>query len=285
MGGSCGNSDSVKGMNTERVANRNQKGSRMSLFRALCIAFSIYSKIPVPQFEWKDKDMRYQLIFFPWVGAVIGVLLSLWGMVSQSFAVGTVAYALVGAAIPLLVTGGFHVDGFMDTMDAIHSYKTREEKLDILKDPHVGAFAVIMLVLYGLLYIAAFSEMDVEVLYVFASGFFLSRTLSGIAMVSFPAAKKEGMLYAFVSAMQGSERRTVRIVLLLELALCGGFMLWRNLILGGCLLAAALLVFWYYWYRTKKEFGGVTGDTAGCFVTVAEGAMAVIAAVYSGIIG
>ena len=39
----------------------------------------------------------------------------------------------------------FHIDGFMDTMDAFHSYKPREEKLTILKDSHMGAFAVIML--------------------------------------------------------------------------------------------------------------------------------------------
>ena len=45
----------------------------------------------------------------------------------------------------MAVTGGFHIDGFMDTMDAFHSYKPREEKLAILKDSHIGAFAVIML--------------------------------------------------------------------------------------------------------------------------------------------
>ena len=45
----------------------------MTALKALCIAFSIYSKIPVPIFDWKEKEMKYQLIFFPWVGAVIGL--------------------------------------------------------------------------------------------------------------------------------------------------------------------------------------------------------------------
>lgn len=253
----------------------------MSLIKAFCIAFSIYSKIPVPQFAWKEKDMRYHLIFFPWVGAVIGVLLYLWSVLCDIFAVGTIAYVLIGVAIPLFITGGFHVDGFMDTMDAFHSYKSKEEKLEILKDPHIGAFAVIMLGVYGLIYTAAFSEINAEVLGVFAAGFFLSRTLSGIAITFFPTAKRNGMLYTFASTVQGGRTKVVPIVLLIQLVLCGAFMLWQNVILGGCLLAAALLAFWYYWYRTKKELGGITGDTAGYFVTMAEGVMAVVAAIYS----
>ena len=45
----------------------------MSVIKSFFIAFSIYSKIPVPQFAWKEEDMRYTLCFFPWVGAVIGL--------------------------------------------------------------------------------------------------------------------------------------------------------------------------------------------------------------------
>lgn len=253
----------------------------MSFIKAFCIAFSIYSKIPVPQFEWKEKEMRYHLIFFPWVGAVIGVLLYLWGILCEYLAVGTIAYVLIGVAIPLLITGGFHMDGFMDTMDAFHSYKSKEEKLEILKDSHIGAFAVIMVAVYGLIYTAAFSEIDASVLGVFAAGFFLSRTLSGIAITSFPSAKKSGMLYTFASSVQETGTHGVSIVLWIQFALCGTFMLWQNLVLGGCLLLVALLTFWYYWYRTRKEFGGITGDTAGYFVTLTEGVMAVTAAVYS----
>ena len=50
----------------------------MRIIKSFFIAFSMYSKIPMPQFAWKDEDMRYALCFFPWVGAVIGVLWYLW---------------------------------------------------------------------------------------------------------------------------------------------------------------------------------------------------------------
>ena len=117
----------------------------MTVIKSFFIAFSLYSSIPVPQFTWKEEDMKYVLCFFPWVGAVIGALVYLWGRFCNHCAVGTLCYSLIGTAIPLIITGGFHVDGFMDTMDAFHSYQPRERKLEILKDSHIGAFSVIML--------------------------------------------------------------------------------------------------------------------------------------------
>ena len=102
------------------------------MFRSFLLAFSMYSKIPVPQFAWKEEDMQYMLCFFPWIGAVIGGILFLWNELCGRFAVGGLCRALIGAAVPLAITGGFHVDGFMDTMDAFCSYSPRERKLEIL---------------------------------------------------------------------------------------------------------------------------------------------------------
>ena len=130
----------------------------MRILKSLCITFSIYSKIPVPQFAWKEEDMKYIFCFFPWIGAIIGAALYFWGTFCKAYEIDVLPYSFICAAIPLIITGGFHVDGFMDTMDAFHSYQPRERKLEILKDSHIGAFAVIMLILYGLIYISAYAE-------------------------------------------------------------------------------------------------------------------------------
>lgn len=249
----------------------------MRIVKAMIIAFSMYSKIPMPQFEWKDEDMKYMLCFFPWIGAVIGGCIYLWGMICEKYEISLLCYTLIGTAIPLLITGGFHADGFMDTMDAFCSYQLREKKLEILKDSHIGAFAVIGLIVYGLLYMAAFSEIqDKNLLQIVCAGFFLSRCLSGISVVSFPSAKKEGLLYSFASK---AGKNTVKIVLCLQGALSVLFMLWRSLTGGMIVAAAALGVFVYYGYRSKKELGGITGDTAGYFVLLCECGMLAAAAV------
>ena len=134
----------------------------MNLFKkigkSIAIAFSMYSKIPMVQFEWKEEDMRYSMCFFPLVGIVIGLLSWCWWLFCQQFGIGKMCFAFVGLAIILLVTGGIHMDGYMDTMDALHSYGSREKKLEILKDSHIGAFAVIMTVLYVLIAAGAYSE-------------------------------------------------------------------------------------------------------------------------------
>ena len=249
----------------------------MHILKSFVIAFSIYSKIPVPQFEWKEKDMKYMLCFFPWIGAVIGLCLHLWHYVSGLVEIGSICYTAIGAAIPLIITGGFHVDGFMDTMDAFHSYQSREKKLEILKDPHIGAFSVIMILTYGLVYLGAFSEVTEDTIFKIVCGsFFLSRCLSGISVVTFPSAKKDGMLYVFAS---NSHKNIVKWILYLQSTACIGFMLYQSLSAGITVTVTAFFVFAYYYYRTRKEFGGITGDTAGYFVVLCEGCMMVAAAI------
>ena len=248
----------------------------MSILKSFIIAFSIYSKIPVPQFEWKEEDMKYMLCFFPWIGAVIGGCVYLWIYLCDLFDVGAICRTLIGAAMPFMITGGFHADGFMDTMDAFHSYQPREKKLEILKDSHLGAFAVIMFALYGMVYMGAFSEVaDKSLLRTVCGGFFLSRCLSGIGVVSFVPAKKDGMLCLFADS---SQKTAVKWSLYLQGIVCICFMLWQSLY-AVAVVAAALLAFAYYYDRTKRELGGITGDTAGYFVLICEAGMMIAAAV------
>ena len=169
------------------------------------------------------------------------------------------------------------MDGFMDTMDAFHSYQPKEKKLEILKDSHIGAFSVIMLALYGLIYLGAFSEIGLESgLWIVCAGFVLSRVLSGIAVVTFRSAKSDGLLYLFASRAQ---KRIVKASLYVQGILCIAFMLWQSLLPGGAAVLAALLIFAYYHHRTKKELGGITGDTAGWFVLLCEEVVMVVVAV------
>ena len=78
------------------------------------------------------------------------------------------------------------MDGFLDTCDAIHSWKGPEERLRILKDPHVGAFAVIGGLLYFLLAAGIWSEADIASALPLSLGFVLSRALSALAALLFP---------------------------------------------------------------------------------------------------
>lgn len=248
----------------------------MRIIKAFFIAFSIYSNIPVPQFAWKEEDMKYMLCFFPWVGAAIGICFYCWNRLCEMLGIGELCRVAAGMAIPLLLTGGFHVDGFLDTMDAFHSYQPREKKLQILKDSHIGAFAVIMLAAYGLVCLAALSEVKSGApLQILCMGFFLARCLSGIGAVSFPLARKDGMLAQFADS---SQKKTVACLLWLQCALCVGGMLACSFAAGVLAAAAAFGIFAYYGARCHRELGGITGDTAGYFVLLCELGIAAAAA-------
>ena len=193
----------------------------------------MYSKIPMPQFKWNDDDMKYMLVFFPWIGAVIGLLLMLWRYIYSHFGVADICYVCIGALIPIAVTGGFHIDGFMDTMDAFHSYKPREEKLAILKDSHIGAFAVIMLAAYGLLFMGAFSQiMDDKAFIVFCAGIFQLKVLKRNSGCVILIGKKRWTViyvcrYCTQNDRQGSTIHPACIVygcfIYCVTALCGGY--------------------------------------------------------------
>ena len=254
----------------------------MQVIKSFFIAVSIYSQIPVPRFEWKEDDMKYVFCFFPWIGALIGGCIYFWNDLCSIYHIGDLCRTAVGIAIPIFITGGFHVDGFMDTMDAIHSYNPKERKLEILKDSHIGAFAVIMLAAYGLVLFGAFSEIKSDALYkIVCCVFFLSRCLCGISAVSFPLAKKEGMLYTFADS---SHKKIVKGSLFLQGVICIGLMCFWSVLAGLAVAVAAVLTLVYYFYRSRKEFGGITGDTAGFFVLLCEGGIVVVAAFIDGFI-
>ena len=250
----------------------------MWLLNAMIIAIAMYSKIPMPRVDWNEKNMRYAMCFFPLVGVIIGVLEIVAGnLITIWKGEGTFFYAVVLTLIPVFITGGIHLDGFADTMDAKSSYGDREKKLEILKDPHTGSFAIISLCCYFLLCVGIFSEMRTERLFAAALVFVFSRSLSGISVVSFQAAKNSGLLRTF---QDGAQKRNVRIVLIFWLfATVVGFFLTAGLC-GVAAAAVGLAVFFYYYQFSRKQFGGITGDLAGYFLQLCELFMLAVLALF-----
>ena len=90
-------------------------------------------------------------VFSQWWERVAGGLQLLIGYLLLKYtSCGNLFFAIAMALIPVIVSGGIHLDGFADTVDALSSYGDREKKLEILKDPNTGAFAVIGLCVYFL---------------------------------------------------------------------------------------------------------------------------------------
>ena len=229
----------------------------MRLMDAFVIAFSTYSRIPMPSAAWSEENRRYAMCFFPLVGAAVGLLLWGWLALCDALGVGSILRGAAGALIPLLVTGGIHMDGLMDVSDAIASWQTQERRLEILKDSHTGVFAVMACAGVLLLTAGLLSEADAVAGRLLAPCFVFSRAMSATALTVMKSARPGGMLDGFARA---AHRRACIV-------------LW--LVLGGpvqavaCLLAAGLCALGFA-RMAQRQFGGITGDLAGWLVQVTE---------------
>jgi adenosylcobinamide-GDP ribazoletransferase len=159
----------------------------------------------------------------------------------------------------------------MDTMDALHSWQPKERRLEILKDPHTGAFAVISFGIYLVALLAIWSEITEKQIPVLAVSFVLSRTLSGLSVTTFPCAKDSGLAATFSTH---ADKKRARWILAAEAAAAAAAMLVLNPLYGSLAVAAALCVFGGYYQMSKQHFGGITGDLAGWFLVLAELCMA-----------
>lgn len=246
----------------------------MNLIRSFFIAFAMYSKIPMPRTDWTKEAMKYAMCFFPLIGGVIGAVLALWAYAgSRLLGWDSFLFTAVCVLIPVVITGGIHLDGLLDTADALSSYKPMEQKLEILKDSHAGAFAIIVGICYFIADLGVYSELTWRAVPVLALSFMLSRAFSGLAVVTFKMAKNTGLAATF-SDMAAKEKVKVTMILYIIAVTC--IMIVMDPILGIAAFLAAILSFAGYRHMAYTKFGGVTGDLAGFFLQICELLMAAV---------
>ncbi|MCQ2521612.1 MAG: adenosylcobinamide-GDP ribazoletransferase [Lachnospiraceae bacterium] len=256
----------------------------MKIIRNMIVALSMYSRIPMPVFSWKEDDTKYALGFIGLVGVIIGAMEYGVYILGEYFALPLFVRTLLWATIPLVVTGGFHVDGFMDVQDALNSYKPKEEKLKILKDPHVGAFAIISLVVYGCFYFAGtyllLEAGNRRLLLVVCLGFACMRAVGAFLGVVLRHAKQEGLLHEETKqAATGT-----KVLLLTTILLCLAGMVYLHYLAAAVVTLGSLLLILWYRHKCYKEFGGVSGDAIGFFITVSELLVVIFVAVVARVI-
>ena len=231
----------------------------MWVLETVAVAFGMYSSLPVPRFDWNEKNMRYALAAFPLVGVVLGLI---WWCVCELPLPPLVRGAAL-CALPALVTGGIHLDGYADVSDALASHAAPERKQAILRDPHVGAFAVIRLCLYFVAYFALCCSVERTAARCALVGFALSRAMSGAMLTVLPVASGSSMAKAFADA---ADKQRVRVVLVAVCGVClaGLYLLGGVAALGSAVVVSAV-VSWRYAYTARRGFGGTSGDLAGWY--------------------
>lgn len=222
----------------------------------------MFSSIPCPYRPWDEDSRDMMTAMLPLVGAVIGGLWYLLSLIGGLFLPETLHAALI-AVLPFLLTGFMHLDGFMDTSDAVLSWRPLEERQKILKDVHCGSFAVVCLAILMLLMFAAAKDTlgkDLNALLFIPVA---SRCMSAFCVTYLPA-----IGHSEYSGMQKRGATPVVAIALLATALLLG-----GLFAGGRCVVALTAVFLGYglaMLRAFRSLGGVSGDLAGFSLCIGE---------------
>lgn len=245
-----------------------------SILSGICVAFSLYSAIPAPQIAWEKNTMRYALACLPFIGLLVGGLEYGWYILCGYLNFSAILYATIAAILPILITGGIHLDGYVDTCDALSSHADREKKLEILKDPHVGAFGplwllVILLVqvgCYGQIYQNAGTQAPQLALVLLTAGV-LGRTVGARCVVALPCAKNSGLAYLFA---ENAEKKLVASILLVQTIAILAISAWISPTYAAMLAICLLLLHKAHKHLCMRTFGGVTGDLSGFLNVLTE---------------
>ena len=246
-----------------------------TFLETIAVGLSLFSAIPTPRFEWNEKNMRYLLLVFPLVGVIIGVTCLVWDMICDYFGLPALVRGAGFTLIPVWLSGGFHLDGYVDTCDALASHGDHAKKAQILRDPHIGAFAAIRIGAYFVLMLAVWSALPesddismISMILIFA----ISRILSGLAVVTFERTPERDLLHVFYDYADEKKVRVILIIADVIVTVIFSLTGWA----GICMAICAHLVFFYYHRMSMREFGGVSGDQAGWFLVQAEKWMAIV---------
>jgi adenosylcobinamide-GDP ribazoletransferase len=250
-----------------------QRSVKFSFLHGLGLAFQFLTILPIYRsFIWNQQTARWSIMFYPFVGLVLGILASVQASLLQPIiSIPPLILTVYLFSFSIIITGGLHLDGWMDCSDAYFSRATNEKKLEIMKDSRVGAFGVLS-VLFLLGWRFAFVYEIVKgnhefgwLLFLFIP--FLTRIGMVYVLVKTPLARKNGMAFAMKEALAPH-----LMAVLIGYVIFGLFVSYfTSTFLLVLLLSVSGLVFAIVsGHFFIKKFGGITGDMLGACVEGTE---------------
>jgi adenosylcobinamide-GDP ribazoletransferase len=248
-----------------------------AVWRKACItAFQFMTRLYLPfNIEYTDDVNRRSVVFYPWVGAVIGVIL-LIAALGVTAVLPAVPAGICVLILWVALTGALHLDGLLDTADGILSHRPRAQMLEIMKDSRVGAMGVVVCVLYLLLKAGLIislmeqAERASEAMLMLVFIPVWSRWFMVWSITAWPYARKDNGMGSSVrqSGIRYALLATAGVVIasgILILALDPGhYISWPGWVMMISVFAGVSgLAGWLISAYLNSKLGGLTGDTYG----------------------
>jgi len=235
------------------------RGAVTIAMRGLIHALQFLTRLPTPRIsDFEPDELAHSAAWFPTVGLIIGAI------VAAALALGTRVdpwlAAVAALAAWVLVTGALHLDALADLADALAAaHREPERFLAVLRDPHIGTFGVVAIVLTCL---------GKLVLLMLAAKF--AAPLAAIALI--PAWARYGAVLwsqTLPPLAAGMGERFAWRSAYWSLAAWGIVLLAASAWLAPTLLAAPVTIA-AWWAFLKRRLGGMTGDCLGAGVELVE---------------
>lgn len=235
------------------------------MWKEFRIAVSFLTRLPLPyKGEWDEKSFSRSSVFFPLVGLIVGAIVGLvtWLIRLTDYTAVAAVCALITAVV---VSGGIHLDGFMDMCDGLFASRGRERALEIMKDSRVGSFSVLGVILLFLLKFVLYEAIIPEWWFFVAilGAFVFSRFMMICCILCFPSARAEG-LGVMVKRYVSKPALIWGLVLILAISALTGF---YPLLIAFVL---SFLVIIGVSAQINKFLHGLTGDIYGAMTELGE---------------
>jgi adenosylcobinamide-GDP ribazoletransferase len=199
---------------------------------------------------------------WPVVGVVVGGMAAIvaWGVLRTGLPAGIVAGVVL--VVQVAVTGALHEDGLADTVDGFFGGWTRERRLDIMKDSHIGSYGTLALILSVGLRWQALAVLCAAPLGIIAVAA-LSRAPMAVVMAALPNARGSGLAQSVGRPGLQVAGMAVAIAVVVSGVTSGP---WATVVVGGAMVVATLMVV----QTARARIGGQTGDVLGAVQQVCE---------------
>ena len=233
-------------------------------FTAFQMTQSMFCSLPFPCKKWDEKCRPYMMAFLPLIGLEIGLLWVLLEWILRRFSVSNLIYGFLMCAVPYVVTGFIHLDGFMDVVDAVGSWRDLEKRRAILKDSHVGSFAVIwcfFLILCGFTMFASIANGVSQWILLFVP--IVSRCCSALAVILM----KTMSTSQYANAVCYPKWHKGFLIFLILASVTTSFILFKKY---GVVLLAELLGYGAALKKSYTSLQGMNGDISGYCICISE---------------